>query len=118
VRAANVLKIDGAPSCYTALRIPSRAQSSVSWQKSGGTSHFRAADVGTAEDKPDSVAMLALPRTSLIPWPTAMVKKEWDTSLSLRPFTMERILEQVHSASSSCTADAWPLNGFENGPNF
>jgi len=27
-------------------------------------------------------------------------------------------LEQVHSARSSCTADAWPLNGFENGPNL
>jgi len=26
-------------------------------------------------------------------------------------------LEQVHSARSSCTADARPLNGFENGPN-
>ena len=27
-------------------------------------------------------------------------------------------LEQVHSARSSCTADAWPLDGFENGPNL
>jgi len=27
-------------------------------------------------------------------------------------------LEQVHSARSSCTADAQPLNGFENGPNL
>ena len=27
-------------------------------------------------------------------------------------------LEQVRSARSSCTADARPLNGFENGPNL
>ena len=34
-------------------------------------------------------------------------------------FLLHRIfLEQVHSARSSCTADAWPLNGFENGPNL
>jgi len=27
-------------------------------------------------------------------------------------------LEQIHSARSSCTPDARPLNGFENGPNL
>jgi len=27
-------------------------------------------------------------------------------------------LERVHCARSSCTADARPLNGFENGPNL
>jgi len=41
VRAASVLKFAGAPSCCTTLRIPSRAHNSVSWQKSGGTLHFR-----------------------------------------------------------------------------
>ena len=37
VRAASVLKIDGAPSCCTALRIPSRGTKVVIGQKSGGT---------------------------------------------------------------------------------
>ena len=40
-RAASVLNFAGAPSCCSTLRIPSRAQSFVSWQKSGGTLHFR-----------------------------------------------------------------------------
>ena len=30
----------------------------------------------------------------------------------------KKFLEQVLSARSSCTADAWPLNGFENGPKL
>jgi len=30
----------------------------------------------------------------------------------------KKFLEQVHSARSSCTADARPLNGFENGLNL
>jgi len=30
----------------------------------------------------------------------------------------KKILEQVHSARTSCTADARPLNGFENGGNL
>ena len=37
VRAASVLKIDGAPSSCTALRIPSRGTKVVIGQKSGGT---------------------------------------------------------------------------------
>ena len=37
VRAASVLKIGGAPSCCTALRIPSRGTKVVNGQKSGGT---------------------------------------------------------------------------------
>jgi len=41
VRAASVLKFAGAPSCCIALWLPSRAQSFVAWQKSGGTLHFR-----------------------------------------------------------------------------
>jgi hypothetical protein len=41
VRAASVLKFAGATSCCIALWISSRAQSFVSWQKSGGTLHFR-----------------------------------------------------------------------------
>jgi len=41
VRTSSVLKIDGAPSCCTALRIPTRGTKVVIGQKSGGTLHFR-----------------------------------------------------------------------------
>jgi len=33
-------------------------------------------------------------------------------------FDYKTFLEKGHSASSSCTADARPLNGSENGPNL
>jgi len=36
----------------------------------------------------------------------------------LQVWLHKKFLEVVHSARSSCTADAWPLNGFENGPNL
>ena len=33
-------------------------------------------------------------------------------------FTTQNILEQVHYTRSLCTADAWTLNRFGNGPNL